>query len=96
MLENFQAGSVLHCEKRCVLVLLCYVFNVFHGEKWNKPDNFQAYDTLLFKARLTMYRSLLYVKMNARYKRKTKAFHFPRGSFSLISRVHFHVEWQTS
>ena len=31
-----------------------------------------AYVTLLFETRLTMYRSLLYVKMDARYKRRTK------------------------
>ena len=59
-----------------------YRFRLFHDGKWNEPENFLAYVTLLFKAQLTIYRLLLYVKMDTRYKRKTKAFHFPRGSFS--------------
>ena len=57
-------------------------FPRFHNGKWNGPEIFLAYDTPLFNTRLTIY-----VKMDATYKRKTKAFHFPRGSFfAYISR----------
>ena len=50
---------------------VCSVFHVFHDGKWIGKENFLAYVNLLFEARLTIYRSSLYVKMDARYKRKT-------------------------
>ena len=51
-------------------------------------DNFLGYVTLHFKTRLKMYRSLLYVKVGARYKRKTD--HVENGAlwfFAYISHL---------
>ena len=61
---------------------LCSVFHVFKDEKWNGLEVKAAHVARLFKTRLGIYRSPLYVKAFLRYKRKTKAFHFLRGSFS--------------
>ena len=61
---------------------LCSVFHVFKDGKWNRLEIKVAYVTRLFETRLGIYRSPLYVKVFSRYKRKTKAFHFLRGSFS--------------
>ena len=93
-LGNFRVRFIFHRGKRgkwCKLVPLCSVFHIFHGGKWSGPEICQAYDTLLFEAHLTIYRSPLYVKMGARYKRKAIAFHFPRGPlFANISRPFSH------
>ena len=63
-------------------MFLCFVFHVSKYGKWNGLEIKVAYVTRLFKTRLGIYRSPLYVKAFSRYKRKTKAFHFPRSSFS--------------
>ena len=70
------------CGKRDMQSVLGSVFHVFNGGKRNGLEIKPAYVTRLFETRLTTYCSLLYVKMDARYKLKTKAFHFPRGPFS--------------
>ena len=61
---------------------LCSVFHVFKDGKWNRLEIKVAYVSRLFETRLRIYRSPLYVKAFLRYKRKTKAFHFPRVSFA--------------
>ena len=74
---------------------------VFHDGNWNRTENFLAYVTLLLKTRLTIYRSPLYVKLDARYKRNTKAFHLPCDPFSAyIPRPFWHttasnISWKT-
>ena len=61
---------------------LCSVFHAVKDGKWNGLEIKVAYVTRLFETRLGIYRFPLYVKAFSRYKRKTKAFLFPRGSFS--------------
>ena len=74
-LENFPFRSIFHRKKRGkwnIQNFTCTVSRIFHDGKWNGMENFLAYVTLFFKTRLTIYRSLLYVKIDARYKRRTK------------------------
>ena len=81
---NFQSVpfSILKNVENGTEKIACSVFRIFTHEKWNGPEIKVACVTRLFETRLGIYRSPLYVKVFSRYKRKTKAFHFPRGSFS--------------
>ena len=60
-------------------------FRLFHDGKWNEPENFLAYVTLPFKTHPTIYRLLLYVKMGARYKRKTD--HVENGTLWILAYI---------
>ena len=69
-----------------------YCFSRFPRQKMERTGSFLAYVALLLKAHLTIYRSPLYVKMDASYKRKTD--HVENGTLWLFSytSIHFHVQ----
>ena len=60
----------------------CSVFHVVKDGKWNGLEIKVAYVTRHSESFSGIYRAPLRMKAFPRYKRKTKAFHFPRGSFS--------------
>ena len=60
--------------------VLCSVFHVFNGGKWNRLKIKPAYVTRCSKSFQRIYRSPLYMKAIASYKVTTKVFHFPRVS----------------
>ena len=84
-LENFPIRSIFHREKRGKRNIQNFTRTVFHVGKWNGTENLLAYVTVIFKTRLTIYRSPLYVNMDARYKRKTD--HVENGTLWFIAYI---------